>query len=78
MSSRAGRDVMTMPPDLQRRMRGFRLHMIGFAVVIAVLAAINYFVTPEHPWFVLPMVAWGAPLAVHAAYAMGLFGRRGD
>jgi len=24
-------------------------------------------------WFVFPLVAWGAPLAIHAAFAMGLF-----
>jgi hypothetical protein len=41
-----------------------------------VLAPINFFLTPNRPWFVFPMVAWGAPLAIHAAFAMGLFDRR--
>jgi hypothetical protein len=69
------------PPHSERRarrLRGFRRHIIGFFVVMAVLAIINYLTTPENPWFVLPLVAWGAPLAIHAAYAMELFGGRGE
>ncbi|MBI3451477.1 MAG: 2TM domain-containing protein [Rhodospirillales bacterium] len=58
----------------RRRLRGFRGHLIGYFVVMAVLVAINMILTPENPWFTWPMVAWGAPLAIHAAYAMELFG----
>jgi hypothetical protein len=75
---------MAPPPDprtdVQRRarlLRGFRWHLTGYFAAMIVLIAVNYLTTPNDPWFVLPMIAWGAPLAVHAAIAMELFGRRG-
>jgi hypothetical protein len=40
-----------------------------------VLAAVNLLIAPGQPWFVWPLVAWMAPLAIHAAYAMQLFGK---
>ena len=61
-----------------RRLRSFRLHLIGYAGVMAVLIAANVFFSPSEPWFVLPLVAWGAPLAIHAAWAMDLFGSHGS
>jgi hypothetical protein len=57
------------------RLRGFLTHLIVYFAVIIVLVAINFIVTPERPWFVWPLVAWMAPLAIHAAYAMHLFGK---
>jgi hypothetical protein len=39
---------------------------------------VNFMTTPENPWFTWPMVAWGAPLAIHTAYAIGLFERYQD
>lgn len=49
--------------------------MILFFGAMVVLVPLNFFLMPAHPWFAWVMVAWGAPLAVHAAYAMGLIGR---
>ena len=60
--------------DGRRRLRGFRIHLIGYFVVMAVLVAANMIFTPEQPWFVWPMVGWGGVLAFHVAYVMGLFG----
>jgi len=57
----------------RRRLRGFAIHMAVFFVVILGLGGVNFFLAPGEWWFVFPMVLWGAPLAVHAAYAMGLF-----
>ena len=57
---------------LRRRLRGFGLHLVGYFVVVAAMFAVNFFVTPATPWFIAPMVGWGAFLAIHAAYAMGL------
>jgi uncharacterized membrane protein YdbT with pleckstrin-like domain len=57
------------------RLRGFVQHLIGYFAVMAVLVAVNLLTTPQRPWFVWPLVAWMAPLAVHAAYAMHLFGK---
>lgn len=55
------------------RLRGFAIHMAAFFVIIIGLGVANFFLAPGEWWFVFPMVLWGAPLAVHAAYAMGLF-----
>jgi uncharacterized membrane protein YdbT with pleckstrin-like domain len=62
-------------PSGNPRLRGFVRHLIGYVVVMAVLVAINLLITPDRPWFVWPLVVWMAPLAIHAAYAMHLFGK---
>lgn len=56
-----------------RRVRQFGLHLLGSFVVMGGLVSINLIFMPESIWFPLPIVLWGAPLAVHAAWAMGLF-----
>lgn len=60
----------------RRRLVGFRNHLLAYFAAMIVLVMINYVATPETPWFVWPMVGWGAPLTVHAAYAMGWFDRQ--
>lgn len=60
----------------RRRLRGFLNHLIAYFAVMVVLVPLNAFLDPGRAWFVLPLVGWGAPLAVHAAYAMGLIGRK--
>ena len=62
--------------DKRRRLRGFLNHLIAYFAVMVVLVPVNAILDPATPWFVFLMVAWGAPLAVHAAYAMGLIGRK--
>ncbi|HLI13275.1 MAG TPA: 2TM domain-containing protein [Alphaproteobacteria bacterium] len=57
-----------------RRLRALRLHFLGYFAVMVVLVAVNFTTDPGNPWFVWPMVGWGGVLAIHAAYAMGLFG----
>lgn len=58
------------------RRRWFLNHLIGYFAVMVVLVPVNFLTSPDNPWFVMPMVGWGAPLALHAAYVMGLFDRR--
>ena len=70
MSDRSDQDVQRA----RRRLRGFGIHIVGYFVVVVALAAINMLSNPENPWFVWPMVGWGGVLAIHAAFAMGLFG----
>ncbi len=68
------------PDERQRRARrkrkrnGFLNHLLAYFGVLVVITPINAWLTPHEPWFLLVMVGWGAPLAVHAAYAMELFG----
>jgi len=56
----------------RRRLKGFGLHLLGYFVVMAVAVPVNLLMTPDRVWFLFPMVAWGAPLALHAAWAMGV------
>jgi O-antigen/teichoic acid export membrane protein len=57
----------------RNRLRGFLNHLIIYFSAMIVLAPVYFFLTPDRLWFVFPLVAWGAPLAIHAAFAMGLF-----
>ncbi|MDH3231308.1 MAG: 2TM domain-containing protein [Alphaproteobacteria bacterium] len=57
----------------RRRLRGFVWHLIGYFAAMLVIVPVNLILTPETVWFVLPMVGWGGVLAIHVAYAMGLF-----
>lgn|GEM_PF-552272 len=66
-------DAAVAAAAAKRRLMGFGTHLLAFFAAMVVLVPINFFVTPHDPWFVLPMVGWGSLLAVHAAYAMGLF-----
>jgi len=71
-------DPQTPPTDevRRRRLKGFLNHLIVYFAVMVVLLPVNMLTTPQNPWILLPLVGWGAPLAIHAAYAMGLIGRR--
>jgi len=60
-------------PDDAARLRAFKLHLGGYFLAMLLLVPVNLLLTPEKPWFVWPMVGWGSVLAIHAAWAMGLF-----
>ncbi len=55
------------------RLRGFAIHLIVYFVLASLAVAGNIVFTPETIWFVFPLVGWGAILALHVAYVMGLF-----
>ena len=64
---------------IQRRRRSRLLnHLIAYFAVMVVLVPVNAYTTPEEPWFLIPVVAWGAPLALHVAWVMELFGKPRD
>lgn len=76
---------MTDPSDggaeiarARQRLRGLGMHFLGYFVVMAMLIAINLSLSPETRWFVWPVVGWGGVLAIHTAWAMGLFDILGD
>ncbi len=64
---------MSDPNLAKSRLRGLMLHLIAYFTVSGVAFAINITTNPESAWFVLPVVGWGAVLALHVAYVMGLF-----
>jgi hypothetical protein len=55
------------------RLIWFGMHILVFVAVMIALVAVSISMNVLEPWFVFPLVVWGAPLAVHAAFAMGLF-----
>ncbi len=57
----------------RKRLKGFGTHLIRYFMAMVVLVPVNFTLSPENPWFLLPMIGWGSVLALHAAYAMGLF-----
>jgi transcriptional regulator with XRE-family HTH domain len=48
-----------------RRIKGFYYHLIQFAVVVCVLATINYMTTPRIPWVAWVALGWGSGVAFH-------------
>lgn len=58
----------------RRRRSGLLNHLIAYFAVMVVLVPVNLLATPGTVWFPFVMVAWGAPLAIHVAWAMELFG----
>ncbi|HET8727999.1 MAG TPA: 2TM domain-containing protein [Alphaproteobacteria bacterium] len=59
----------------RRRRNGFLNHLLAYFGVMVLLVPVNFLLAPGQPWFLLLLVGWGAPLAVHAAWAMELFGK---
>lgn len=55
------------------RLRGLVFHLVAYFAICGAAFAINITTDPERPWFILPVVGWGAVLALHVAYVMGLF-----
>lgn len=56
-----------------RRLKGLGLHLAIYFGVMVLAVPLNLYLLPENPLFLLPMIGWGAVLALHVAYVMGLF-----
>lgn len=55
-------------------LKEFYGHLTAFCVVIPGLAALNLVTSPQHWWFIYPMLGWGMGLLAHAASVFPLFG----
>lgn len=55
----------------RNRLLNLYVYFLGFMVCVT---PINAALAPETPWFVIPLVLGGAPLAVLTAQAMEIFG----
>lgn len=62
-------------PSERKRLRKFALHLCIYFLVMMIAVPVNLMFMPHQPRVLFPLVAWGAPLALHAAWAMGLFDR---
>ncbi|ODS03694.1 hypothetical protein AUC71_08260 [Methyloceanibacter marginalis] len=56
---------------VDRRARGFTVHLFAYAAVIVLLLVVNLMVTPNRWWFVWVALGWGAGIALHAWLAFG-------
>lgn len=71
---------MPLPDNhpLVKKRRGQLLsHLLAYFVFAVIIVPANFIITPEQVWFFWPLVLWMAPLALHTAYAMGLFDPHG-
>lgn len=50
-----------------RRIKGFYVHLMIYAIIIGTLATINLLTSPSYLWFVWPALGWGIGLAITAA-----------
>ena len=58
-----------------RRARFVRLHLIAALFTLLVLIAANALLTSQYPWWLWVLTAWLPLIAIHKAWAMGLFER---
>jgi len=56
---------------VDRRARGFAVHLFAYVAVIVLLLVINLTVTPNRWWFYWVALGWGAGIALHAWLAFG-------
>ena len=48
----------------RRRLLWFGVHILIFVAIMIVLVGVSISMNSQEPWFVFPLVAWGAPLAL--------------
>jgi hypothetical protein len=56
---------------VDRRARGFAVHLFAYVAVIVLLLVINLTVTPNRWWFYWVALGWGAGIALHALLTFG-------
>jgi transcriptional regulator with XRE-family HTH domain len=52
-----------------RRIKSFYHHLIQFAVVVGVLAVMNFITNPHYPWVLWVALSWRGVLVVHGLQA---------
>ena len=61
-----------------RDIRGFYIHAIQYVVVIAGLAAVNLYSSPQYLWFLWAAFGWGVGVAVHGLSVFEVVNLFGD
>jgi len=67
--------VNLSPEERVRRGRIVRVHVIVALFALLVLIAVNAIFSSRYPWWLWVLTAWMPLIAVHTAWAMGLFDR---
>ena len=63
------------PEERMRRARIVRLHLIVALPTLLVLIAVNAIVSHQYPWWLWALTVWLPFIALHIAWAQGLFDR---
>ena len=58
-----------------RRGRSVRKHVIWALAIILVMIPANFVLSPGYPWWMWVALGWLPILALHTAWAMGMFDR---
>lgn len=54
---------------------GFKIHLIVYLAVNALLLVLNLWQDPDHLWFYWPLLGWGFGIAGHAFLVQRVEGR---
>ena len=52
-----------------RRIKGFYMHLAEYCVIVAMLAVMNVFISPDYPWVIFAAAPWGFYVLVHGLSA---------
>ena len=58
------------------RRRGVRRHVLIALGTLLVLIPVNFATKPLYPWWLWVLIVWMPLIAIHTAWAMGLFDRK--
>ncbi len=50
--------------------RSFSVHLVMYALVNAMLIAINFIYSPEAIWFFYPLIGWGIGISMHYLFGV--------
>jgi len=56
--------------EMEEGRRGFSVHLVAYVLVNAMLIAVNLLYSPEHLWFIYPLVGWGIGISLHYLYGV--------
>ena len=62
---KAYREIMA-----EEEKRDFRIHLVAYVLVNAMLIAFNLKYSPKVIWFFYPLLGWGIGITVHYLYAV--------
>ena len=74
LQEKAVRQIVSTPEQTEialayshvREVRRFWSELISYVLVISLLAALNFFTSPQFPWVIFPALGWGIGLLVKA------------
>ena len=67
-------DEQTRYQEAKKRVeeiRSFYLHFVIYLLVNAGLVVLNLLTSPEHFWFIWPILGWGIGLLIHGVTVFG-------